>query len=211
MIGTRLKEERERLKLTQPQFGEAAGAAKRTVIEWEKGATSPSTVQLAALGEIGVDTHYVLTGERVGTAHETREEFSERIQAIKTASKFVNALPLQEKDREGLKLTLTGDIEKDAQLVGQFVARSRQGNDTANVASSMPTYSQGRVIPMPLNEHASLTQHEVMTLVLDALHVAQRTLPAIRVYAIVDAIMAWQRAGMTVTESTIVEQLRRVQ
>lgn len=208
MIGMRLKEERERLGLTQPQFGEAAGAAKRTVIEWEKGATSPSTVQLAALGEIGVDTHYVLTGERVGTAHETKDEFGSRMQGIKVASAFVDAMPLPERDRDGLKLTLTGDIEKDAEVVGQFVARSRQGNDTANAASS---YSQGQVIPMPLNEHASLTQQEVMTLVLDALHIAKRTLPAIRVYAIVDAIMAWQRAGMAVTESTVVEQLRRVQ
>lgn len=133
------------------------------------------------------------------------------MQGIKVASAFVDAMPLPERDRDGLKLTLTGDIEKDAEVVGQFVARSRQGNDTANAASSAPTYAQGQVIPMPLNEHASLTQQEVMTLVLDALHIARRTLPAIRVYAIVDAIMAWQRAGMTVTESTVVDQLRRVQ
>ncbi|MCK9987624.1 MAG: hypothetical protein AzoDbin1_04096 [Azoarcus sp.] len=63
MIGERLKAERERLGLTQPQFAEAAGAAKRTLIEWEKGTTSPSAVQLSALSKIGVDVTYVLTGE----------------------------------------------------------------------------------------------------------------------------------------------------
>ena len=64
MIGVRLKLERERLGLTQPDFAKAAGAAKRTLIEWEKGTTSPSAVQLSALGEIGVDVSYVITGKR---------------------------------------------------------------------------------------------------------------------------------------------------
>jgi transcriptional regulator with XRE-family HTH domain len=65
-IGDRIKEERERLGLTQPQFAEAAGAAKRTLIEWEKGATAPTAVQLSALGKIGVDMLYILTGQRTG-------------------------------------------------------------------------------------------------------------------------------------------------
>jgi len=64
MIGVRLKEERERLCLTQPDFAQAAGAGKRTLIEWEKGTTSPNAVQLSALEEIGVDVYYVLTGKR---------------------------------------------------------------------------------------------------------------------------------------------------
>jgi transcriptional regulator with XRE-family HTH domain len=64
MIGDRIKEERERLGLTQPVFAEAAGAAKRTLIEWEKGSTSPNAVQLSALAAIGVDVQYILTGMR---------------------------------------------------------------------------------------------------------------------------------------------------
>lgn len=63
MIGERLKQERERLKLTQPEFAEAAGAAKRTLIDWEKGVSSPTAVQLSALADIGVDVLYVLQGE----------------------------------------------------------------------------------------------------------------------------------------------------
>lgn len=65
MIGERLKEERERLHMTQPAFAAAAGAAKRTLIEWEKGSTSPSAVQLSALSTIGVDVLYILTGQRL--------------------------------------------------------------------------------------------------------------------------------------------------
>lgn len=66
MIGKRLKEERERLKFNQADFAALAGAAKRTQIDWEKGVSSPTAVQLAALRTIGVDVTYVVTGERQG-------------------------------------------------------------------------------------------------------------------------------------------------
>jgi len=64
MLGARLKEERERLGLTQPAFAELAGAKKRTLIDWEGGVSSPTAVQLAALATHGVDVLYILTGQR---------------------------------------------------------------------------------------------------------------------------------------------------
>ena len=63
MIGDRIKEERERLGLTQPDFAALAGAKKRTLIDWEKGVSSPTAVQLSALSDAGVDVYYILTGE----------------------------------------------------------------------------------------------------------------------------------------------------
>lgn len=63
MIDVRLKEERERLGLSQPLFAQAAGAAKRTLADWEKGVSSPTAVQLSALAKVGVDVLYVLTGQ----------------------------------------------------------------------------------------------------------------------------------------------------
>ena len=68
VIGDRLKEERERLGLTQPAFAEIAGAKKRTLIDWEKGVSSPTAVQLSALAAEGVDVLYILTGQRSTTA-----------------------------------------------------------------------------------------------------------------------------------------------
>jgi transcriptional regulator with XRE-family HTH domain len=64
MLGERLRRERERLGLTQPAFAEAAGAAKRTLIDWEKGVSSPTAVQLGALAAIGADVLYIVTGQR---------------------------------------------------------------------------------------------------------------------------------------------------
>ncbi|MCU7123644.1 helix-turn-helix domain-containing protein [Salmonella enterica] len=64
MIGLRIKEERERLGLTQQSMADAVGAAKRTVIDWEKDRTSPTAVQLSALSSMGMDVLYIVTGQR---------------------------------------------------------------------------------------------------------------------------------------------------
>jgi transcriptional regulator with XRE-family HTH domain len=64
MIGTRLKNERERLGMTQDEFANAATAKRRTLQDWERGVSSPTAAQLSALAEIGVDVLYVVKGER---------------------------------------------------------------------------------------------------------------------------------------------------
>lgn len=64
MIGTRLKEERERLGYTQDAFAEIVGAKRRALIEWEKGNTSPTLASLDLWGSVGVDVIYVMTGSR---------------------------------------------------------------------------------------------------------------------------------------------------
>lgn len=75
MLGNRLREERDRVGMTQPVFAEAAGAKKRTLIDWEKGVSSPTATQLEALAAIGVDVLYVLTGRRApaGNGYATAE------------------------------------------------------------------------------------------------------------------------------------------
>lgn len=65
MIGVRIKEERSRLGLNQPDFAEIAGVSKRTLIDWEKDASSPNAVHLSALSKAGVDVQYIITGEKI--------------------------------------------------------------------------------------------------------------------------------------------------
>lgn len=91
MIGDRLREERERLGLNQPDFAAAAGAAKRTLIEWEKGSTSPTAVQLSALSKVGVDVLYVVTGSRPITSYGTSS-----LPAAATGGGTVTAFPVSE-------------------------------------------------------------------------------------------------------------------
>lgn len=63
-IGDRLKEERERLGLSQTDFAAIAGASKNSQYNYEKGERSPDAIYLAAAAQQGVDVLYVVTGER---------------------------------------------------------------------------------------------------------------------------------------------------
>ena len=67
-VADRFKSERERLALTQPRVADLTGVGKTTVINWEKGLSSPTAVQLSALAEVGLDVLYVITGQRTGGA-----------------------------------------------------------------------------------------------------------------------------------------------
>jgi len=63
MIGERLKQERERLGLTQQGCADITKTSKRSVINWENGETSPTAVQLSSLSEYGFDVLFILTGK----------------------------------------------------------------------------------------------------------------------------------------------------
>lgn len=63
-IGKRLREERERLGLNQPNFAALANTTKQTLFSWENGKTAPDGFQLMALATAGADVLYILTGRR---------------------------------------------------------------------------------------------------------------------------------------------------
>ncbi|QPG65942.1 helix-turn-helix transcriptional regulator [Pseudomonas sp. BIGb0427] len=67
-IGDRLKEERERLGLSQTDFAALAGASKNSQYNYEKGERSPDANYLAAAAQQGVDVLYVVTGQRLPMA-----------------------------------------------------------------------------------------------------------------------------------------------
>jgi len=64
-LGNRLREERERLGLSQEAFGEIGGVKKLAQRNYEKGNRQPDASYLTAVAAIGVDVMYVLTGQRV--------------------------------------------------------------------------------------------------------------------------------------------------
>lgn len=82
MIGLRIKEERERLSLTQQGVADSIGVAKRTFIDWEKDRTSPTAVQLSALSQIGMDVLYVVTGQRSSAVLVHQSEQNRRQSAL---------------------------------------------------------------------------------------------------------------------------------
>lgn len=71
-IGARLREERERVGLSQPEMGEAGGVTKLTQLNYEKGDRMPDAAYLSVLHEtLGIDVSYILTGQRAPTPEGT--------------------------------------------------------------------------------------------------------------------------------------------
>ncbi|MEI7367044.1 XRE family transcriptional regulator [Pectobacterium sp. 1950-15] len=63
-IGERLREERERLSLSQLALGEIGGVKKLAQLKYEKGERSPDADYLNGIAKIGVDIQYVVLGKR---------------------------------------------------------------------------------------------------------------------------------------------------
>lgn len=63
-VGDRLKEERNRLRLSQEAMGMACGVTKRTQIHYEKDEVGASAAYLALAHDLGIDVAYVLVGKR---------------------------------------------------------------------------------------------------------------------------------------------------
>lgn len=63
-IGTRLRQERKRLGLSQREMGLLGGVAPNAQGKYESGERVPKADYLAALAQAGVDVLYVLTSRR---------------------------------------------------------------------------------------------------------------------------------------------------
>lgn len=90
-FGQRLKEERERLRLSQVDFASLGGAKKHSQINYEADRTAPDTDYLAALRLHGVDVVYVLTGERSAPAPDLVRKVHETYADVLAFSKGIAA------------------------------------------------------------------------------------------------------------------------
>lgn len=81
-VGTRLREERDRLKLTQEAFANACGVSRRAQVTYEADERSPDARYLEAASKFGVDIAYVVYGGRT--------EFKETVRLIAIEDLFFN-------------------------------------------------------------------------------------------------------------------------
>jgi transcriptional regulator with XRE-family HTH domain len=65
-IATRLREERQRLGLSQAEFGALGGIKIATQTRYENGSNQPTSDYLASVAAAGVDVLFVLTGRSSG-------------------------------------------------------------------------------------------------------------------------------------------------
>ncbi|MBP7242928.1 MAG: helix-turn-helix transcriptional regulator [Amaricoccus sp.] len=77
-VGTRLKEERERLSISQQKLAGMLDIDRKTQRRYETDENSPDTKYLAEIEKIGFDIVYVLNGRRtpgLGLVREVRRKF----------------------------------------------------------------------------------------------------------------------------------------
>lgn len=77
-IGYRLREERNRLGLSQTEFANACGVNQVTQSNYEKDKRNPDSLYLAAAAKLGVDVNYLITG----TYSTPQESASNEVQDI---------------------------------------------------------------------------------------------------------------------------------
>lgn len=100
----RFKEERQRLGMTHAEIGEACGASRRTVIDWEKGSKIPAEAlaQIVAAG-VDIDVQYVITGVRWGRLGPQDPELAAMSGTERAKAALDRALVVQK--RLGIKFT----------------------------------------------------------------------------------------------------------
>lgn len=80
-LGDRLREERERIKLTQEQLAKCMGVSALTTGKYELNKTSPTAEFLLQLESVGIDPLYVLTGKRQQASEALPAEVDEVLMA----------------------------------------------------------------------------------------------------------------------------------
>ncbi|HCP78021.1 MAG: transcriptional regulator [Pusillimonas sp.] len=90
-IGRRLKEERERLGLSQAQLAKLAGTSPRTQIAWEQGEQTPNALYLAIAGQEGMDVQYVVSGRKSINAEQVQDEIKMVLDAFQALDEALNS------------------------------------------------------------------------------------------------------------------------
>lgn len=124
-VHDRIKSERERLGLTQPGVAALTQVGKTTVINWEKGASSPTALQLEALSQAGFDVLYIITGLR-SQAVTAQASLPPRLQAL--VSNYEAA------DESGKRI-----IEGAADLAAQAQSGARKPGTTKKPPQPLPS------------------------------------------------------------------------
>lgn len=128
-VGSRLQEERKRLKISQAEFGKIGGCGRTTQIRYESDEGSPTLDYLDRIGDAGADIIYIVSGERSGKARyespleamqvviEVQEELKLKLEAeqIRNLTGLTYSASL---DREQLKAVVLGSYQLDGIDIG---------------------------------------------------------------------------------------------
>ena len=98
-IGSRLRQERERLGLSQKAFGMIGGVEANAQGKYENGDRAPKADYLSRVAERGVDVLYVLTGSPTPTLMDNLSQVEEKV--------LVSYRVLQKEDQDAIRRLTT--------------------------------------------------------------------------------------------------------
>lgn len=107
-FGERLKEERERLGLSQPVLGSIGGVTKLSQLKYETGSVFPKANYLIEIAKVGVDVAYLLFGERAHTTINDEELLL--LQKFRNADPAVRKFMLYGGEATSIGQNFEGDI-----------------------------------------------------------------------------------------------------
>ena len=113
-IGLRLRQERERLGMSQKAFGVIGGVEANAQGKYENGDRAPKADYLSRVAERGVDVLYVLTGTPTPTLVDNLSQIEEKV--------LVSYRVLQKEDQDAIR-RLTTTL---ADLSAIHAAKNRQ-------------------------------------------------------------------------------------
>lgn len=130
-IGARLKEERERLGMSQVQFAGLGEVSKRAQITYENGESTPNAAYLAVIAKIGADVQYIITGVCSSAALTTDEDELVRLfraAPIEVKATIVAGLKGGTSARPASKFSVQGDVGQqfDSPSGGSFTVDMRK-------------------------------------------------------------------------------------
>ncbi|WP_432239920.1 helix-turn-helix domain-containing protein [Herbaspirillum robiniae] len=156
-FGQRLKEERKRLGMTQPDFAQVGKVEKNTQLNYEQDKRSPTADYLLAIADAGVDIHYVMHGERATNSLSAEE--TELVSIARQLSKeaFASVMALANSlapNRHKHSLTLN-DAEQ-AQV--EEMARSN-GVTVSEMLRSLAINQAKELLKEPARNRTTVTVH----------------------------------------------------
>lgn len=122
-FGKRLKEERERLGLSQAKFAEACNIGKTAQYTYERGDRVPSLEYVDSASKLGVDVQYLLRGVKTGVSEARAYGFFNLLYKIE------KLLGLKEGEIENLNQKILDDIDKGLWLYSLQLERPNSSVD----------------------------------------------------------------------------------
>ncbi|GAB3266122.1 hypothetical protein GCM10027296_43690 [Chitinimonas naiadis] len=172
-FGGRLKQERERLGLSQLDLAEKLGIHRNTVVRYESDKRPITGDTLELLHKAGIDQLYVMTGERRGSDKRVRE----RVEAIKEAlgAPLVHVLGISDDE----VMELSREVDKRTEALSDRCEELPSGTVQwqeylDELATQYRVLCEPLVRNSPRFKEASMTlDTNVMTAIFEGLEAAQ--------------------------------------